>query len=45
MNWGGVFYRYGLALALAIVVSTILTFLGTGTIAQWLQKHEKTCPS
>jgi holin-like protein len=45
MNWGGIFYRYGLALALAIVLSTILTFLGTGYIAQWLQKHEKTCPS
>ncbi len=45
MNWGGVFYKYGLALALAIVVSTILTFLGTGYIAQWLQKGEQTCPN
>jgi holin-like protein len=45
MNWGGVFYRYGLALALAILVSTILTFLGTGYIAQWLQKDEKPCPN
>ncbi|HEY3399751.1 MAG TPA: CidA/LrgA family protein [Geothrix sp.] len=45
MNWGGVFYRYGLALALAIAVSTVLTFLGTGYLAQWLQKGEKTCPN
>jgi len=43
MNWGGVFYRYGLALALAIVVSTVLTFLGAGAIAQWLQKDGTTC--
>lgn len=43
MNWGGLFYQYGLVLALAIIVSTILTFLGTGYIAQWLQREEKTC--
>jgi len=45
MNWGGVFYRYGLMLALAIITSTVLTFLGTGFIAQWLQKDEPTCSS
>ena len=45
MNWGGVFYRYGLMLALAIITSTVLTFLGTGFIAQWLQKDEPTCRS
>ena len=45
MNWGGLFYKYGLLLALAIFVSTILTFLGTGFIAQWLQRGEKTCPN
>jgi holin-like protein len=43
MNWGGVFYRYGWALALAIVVSTLLTYLGTGHLAQWLQRGEKPC--
>ncbi len=43
MNWGGLFYQYGLVLALAILVSTLLTFLGTGYIAQWLQREEKTC--
>jgi holin-like protein len=45
MNWGNVFYKYGLALAFAIVVSTVLTFLGTGYLAQWFQKGEKSCPS
>jgi holin-like protein len=45
MNWGGIFYRYGLALALAILVSTILTFLGTGYLAQRLQKGGTSCPS
>lgn len=45
MNWGGLFYKYGLLLALAIFVSTILTFLGTGFIAQWLQRGEQTCPN
>lgn len=45
MNWGGVFLRYGLKLALAIAISTALTFLGTGFIAQWLQRDEKPCPS
>ena len=45
MNWGGVFYRYGLMLALAIVVSTILTFLGTGFIAQRLQGGKDPCTS
>ncbi|WP_243302046.1 CidA/LrgA family protein [Geothrix oryzisoli] len=44
MNWGGVFYRYGLMLALAIVISTVLTFLGTGYLAQWLQRGDATCP-
>ncbi|HEX7554273.1 MAG TPA: CidA/LrgA family protein [Geothrix sp.] len=45
MNWGGVFLKYGLKLATAIAISTALTFLGTGCIAQWLQRDEKPCPS
>ena len=45
MNWGGLFYRYGLMLALAIAVSTVLTYVGTGWIAQWLQKGETSCPN
>ena len=45
MNWGGLFYTYGFKLALAIVVSTILTFLVAGHVAQWLQKGEDQCPS
>jgi holin-like protein len=45
MNWGGVFYRYGWMLALAILVSTILTFLVSGFLAQWLQRDEPACTS
>jgi holin-like protein len=45
MNWGGLFWTYGLKLALAIGVSTILTYLGTGFIAQWLHKAETSCPN
>lgn len=45
MNWGNLFYKYGLMLALAIAVSTILTYLGTGYLAQWLQRGEKACPN
>jgi holin-like protein len=45
MNWGGVFLKYGLKLALAIAISTALTFLGTGFIAQWLQRDDQPCPS
>jgi holin-like protein len=45
MNWGSLFYRYGLMLALAILVSTTLTFLGTGTLVQWLRRKEKPCPN
>lgn len=43
MNWGGVFYRYGFALALAIVASTAMTFLATGAIAQWMEAKGKAC--
>lgn len=43
MNWGGVFQRYGLALVLAILVSTALTYLATGHVAQRLQRGETPC--
>jgi holin-like protein len=39
MNWGGVFARYGLRLALAIGLSTVLTFLVTGHLAQALRRR------
>ena len=45
MNWGGVFRQYGWALALAIGLSTGLTYLGTGWLAQWFQKEEAPCPN
>lgn len=43
MNWGAVFYRYGIELALAIVVSTLLTFLTTGCVTQLLQRRRQRC--
>ena len=43
MNWGGTFLRYGLSLALAILVSTVLTMVGTGRLAQWLQERKPAC--
>lgn len=43
MNWGGLFTRHGWVLALAIVLSTLLTFLTTGFMAQWLQKEDPPC--
>jgi holin-like protein len=45
MNWGGSFRRYGLALAFAIGLSTALTYLGTGFVAQWIQRGRARCPS
>jgi holin-like protein len=45
MNWGGVFRKYGWALALAIGLSTVLTYLGTGWLAQWIQRDKAPCPS
>jgi holin-like protein len=45
MNWGGVFRTYGLALALAIGLSTALTYVGTGHLAQWMQRDKPPCPN
>lgn len=45
MNWGGLFTRHGWVLALAILLSTLLTFLATGFMAQWLQKEDPPCLS
>ena len=45
MNWGSLFWRYGVMLALAIVVSTVLTYVGTGLLAQRLQKGAGACNS
>ena len=44
MNWGSVFRRYALPLTLAIGVSTVATYLVTGSVAQWLQKDRQPCP-
>lgn len=45
MNWGRLFWRYGLMLALAIAASTAATYLGTGRLAQWLRSREASCPN
>jgi holin-like protein len=45
MNWGSLFWNYGLMLALAIVASTVATYLGTGRLAQWLRSREESCPN
>ncbi|MBP1771499.1 MAG: LrgA family protein [Holophagaceae bacterium] len=45
MNWGGLFWKYGLMLALAIVASTATTYLGTGWLAQRLRSREESCPN
>jgi len=36
MEWGGVFYDYGLILAVAIVVSAVLPLLAVGALSQRL---------
>lgn len=43
MNWGAVFYKYGIELALAIIISTFLTFFLTGYATQLLQKGKNRC--
>lgn len=43
MNWGPVFYKYGFELALAIVISTFLTFFLTGYATQLLQRGKNRC--
>jgi holin-like protein len=45
MNWGGVFYRYGFRLALAIAGSTFLTFVVSGHVSQWLRRRHQPCES
>ena len=41
MNWGEVFYNYGVVLLAAIVVSALLPLFGVGFLAQILQKEKK----
>jgi holin-like protein len=39
MNWGETFYRYGLVLAVAIVVGSLLPFWTVGLVSQRLHKR------
>lgn len=43
MNWGQVFYNYGLVLAAAIIIGAILPFWTVGFITQLLHGEKKKC--
>jgi holin-like protein len=43
MNWGNTFYDYGIELAVAITVSTLLPFWIVGYLTQFLHKKGKKC--
>ncbi|MGL5512755.1 MAG: CidA/LrgA family protein [Sporomusa sp.] len=43
MNWGAVFYQYGVILLLALVVGAILPLFAVGFIAQLFHKEVKKC--
>ena len=45
MNWGHIFYDYGIVLAAAIVISTILPFWTVGYLTQLFIRKEKKCRS
>ena len=39
MEWGGVFYDYGLTLLTAIVISAVLPLLAVGRLSQFLNRE------
>ena len=43
MNWGHIFYNYGIELAIAITISTLLPFWTVGYLTQLLCKKGKEC--
>ena len=43
MNWGAVFYQYGVILLLALVVGAILPLFAVGVITQLFHKEGKQC--
>lgn len=43
MQWGEVFYNYGLVLLVAIVTSAIIPFCSVGLLAQFLQNRQNRC--
>lgn len=45
MNWGGVFRRHGLRLALVVGIGTVLTLLVSGGAAQALLRRRHPCRS
>ena len=43
MNWGNIFYKYGIELAVAVIISTLLPFWTVGYLTQLLHKKGKKC--
>jgi holin-like protein len=43
MNWGTVFYDYGVVLVLALVVGAVLPFFIVGTLVKLIYRGEKRC--
>jgi len=43
MNWGEVFYNYGLILALAIVLGAVIPFFVVGYVVQLIHRGDKSC--
>ena len=43
MNWGAVFYDYGVVLALALLAGAVLPFFVVGALVQLIYKGEKKC--
>jgi holin-like protein len=39
MDWGGVFYQYGLVLLTAVVVSSVLPFFAVGFLTLFLHRR------
>lgn len=43
MNWGGIFYNYGIELAAAVTISTLLPFWTVGYLTQLMHKRGAKC--
>ncbi|SMC50747.1 CidA/LrgA family protein [Sporomusa malonica] len=43
MNWGAVFYEYGIILALALVAGAVFPLFAVGVLTQALHKGDKEC--
>lgn len=41
MNWGEVFYNYGLVLAVSLIMGAVIPFLVVGTVTQYIHRRDK----